>query len=726
MKSLANDLLKVAEGIFADYLLAYPIDAEEVGRDKKRLTLLVKERGLGVFTLDLPALDETLLRGLESSRLVLGCALSKKASPSTQVPRLFRGLWLRIFDVDGNLSEHVDPTAIAFLRQLCCIGKKIEVECSTKRRDDAIEEYFNVEKEIRRPSLNWEKDYLCKAEDLARISFDDYCGGSFSTGGCLEVIPDDRQPSSTRLLLRRLQRNADFFSEAIGKYDPYEFSNEIHRVSNGIGLRHGPGAVADQPQKGYKYDFPCWPAKLGRWFGYEQYGLGLPIRTGYQVVQPDLFGCSTRSSSTCGTTQLATVSPPLCYSREGPAHTLPFQLGENALYGSKSTFRDRSVVLSGHEAPARLLAVPKTAKSPRLIAAEPTAHQWCQQLTKRFLSDRLKGLFADNFICFENQGLSQELVSSASRVGHLATVDLSSASDRLSCAVVERVFRRNPSLLHALHAHRTRWLVTDKSISDTKQFLLLKKFASQGTAVTFPIQTIIFFLCAITASGFEAQSAEDFICNGRICNSIGRLRNKVRVYGDDIIIPSHGYDSLCELLHVLGLKVNLAKSFAKGKFRESCGMDCYDGYNVTPSKPKRISATGPQSRQAMIDCTNDLFKKGFWHAALVLESTLPRWVLANLPFLGRDCGGTGRFSYSGESFSHLRKRWNNDLHRYEIRTYSLKTSNPRTPINSPLAMIQYFTEAPDPSTNWKSGVAKRPKTRDGLRWEFPHYASVCN
>jgi hypothetical protein len=374
------------------------------------------------------------------------------------------------------------------------------------------------------------------------------------------------------------------------------------------------------------------------------------------------------------------------------------------------------------------MAVPKTAKGPRLIAAEPTAHQWCQQFIKRFLEERLIGLFDTNFVSFRNQELSRRLVSKASLDRSLATVDLSAASDRLTCWVIERAFRKNQTLLRALHATRTRWVKDTVLKGQHPNFFVPKKFATQGTAVTFPVQSIIFLIIALTASGFLAKHPEDFLCNKRICGPLGKLRNKVRVFGDDIIVPVRGYDDLCTLLHILGLKVNQDKSFVKGHFRESCGMDAFKGHNVTPVKTKRIDPTGPDSRQSLVDYANNLHQAGLWYAAEAAASILPEWIRKNLPVVGLEIGRESRISkksqgwasFLGSNLDHLRKRWNEKLHRYEYRSYGQLSKTKRMPTNSLSGVLQYITEVPGPFAKWEHGVPGRPKTSDGLRWRAPY------
>jgi hypothetical protein len=259
----------------------------------------------------------------------------------------------------------------------------------------------------------------------------------------------------------------------------------------GIGFKHGPGAVSERLKNWEKSQFPYWSDKLEVLFPFE-----------------------------------------LCGKSAG-------------------NDRDRPI---NHELASRLIWVPKTYKGPRLIAAEPASHQWCQQSILSFMNEQFKKHFKGFFIDLRDQSKSNDLVLSASRDRSLATVDLSDASDRLSCWTVERALRRNPSLLHHLHAARTR-LLSD-NISQEPSFLKLKKFASQGTATTFPVQSLVFLIIALTAS-----------VNGKITwTKLWKLRNQVRVFGDDIILPTPGYERLIRIMDLLGLKVNVAKSYAHGHF----------------------------------------------------------------------------------------------------------------------------------------------------------------
>lgn len=604
MKSQVDSILHVAEGLLLeDFLLAYPALKSKFAKDLGRLALCCRNRGLAFFTLDLPALESQLLTGLESGRLILEGPCSRKVSPKVRVPRLFSGLWLRIFDKNACLKEDADVNAILFLRQILCLGKKIAVDCSTERVKQSVEKYYDIEQQLRPPSRNWSA-MECDFGDEFRYQLDDvtlYRDQPMVDSDQVDFSPDTENAigkSGLRRLLGQVQQVADLVSESIGLFDPHFASAQCGLDPGTSIFRHGPGAVAERKWSWTeKSNFIFWPAKLERVFPYRWFG---------------------RVARSC--------------DRE----PVPLELA------------------------SLLTAVPKTAKGPRLIASEPAAHQYCQQGIARFLVHRLKEVFGTNFIDFRDQAKSGRLVLSASLDRKLCTVDLSDASDRLSCWTIERIFRRNPSLLRAMHATRTRGL--SDNVFESFKFLQLKKFATQGTALTFPVQSIVFWCIAIG------------VClDGDITwHNIWQLKDKVRIFGDDIIIPRYGYARLIRVMEALQLKVNEGKSFVRGHFRESCGVDGYKGYDVTPVKPTTFVAGSPADCQALIDTSNNLFMKGFWYASKRLVDAIPVFVQRNTRIVGLSQRGFSGFtSFSGSDESHLATRWNSRLHRNDVRVWGL-------------------------------------------------------
>lgn len=655
MKSQADCLLHVAESILLqDCSLAYPALKRGFIKDLDRLALYCRTRGLTLFTLDLPNLDSLLLSALETGRLSRSGALSHRVSSRVKVPRLFSGLWLRLFDNSAHLKEDADINAIFFLRQLCCLGKKIAVECSHDRIQASVGAYHDIERELRKPSLDWDGDELVSTETdsldflhLGEAALSPLVEGDlFSTG---HYVPDEKGNSDTKglcILLDKVQQVADFISGSFDIFDPIWYSYQMETRCNGIGFRHGPGAVAERLGNWEKSQFPNWPAKL-----------------------------------------------------EG---RFPFRF-----IGTTFSFQNDTIRPINHEVASRLIAVPKTAKGPRLIASEPTAHQFCQQGLRQFLVDQLKVVLGTSFVDFQDQHKSGAMVLQASLDRKLATVDLSDASDRLTCWTVERVFRNNISVLHALHAARTRYLRDD--ISKVPSFLKLKKFASQGTAVTFPIQSIVFLCVAIG------------VCIDGDVNrhNINRLRGQVRVFGDDIIIPKYGYERLCRVLDSLQLKVNRSKSFVNGHFRESCGVDGYKGYDVTPVKPKTLVADSPASCQAVVDTTNNLFNKGLWYASDSLRALLPVRLRRSVRIVGiNDAGFSGFTSYSGSYESHLVKRWNSSLHRYEVRVFRICGSSKKRSREGWPTLLEFFSNKHNHEhARIVSTYVDTRKARFGLSWE---------
>lgn len=645
MKSQVNVLLHTMRGLCKDVLAAYPA-LKGIDLDYKRIALYCRYRGLSFFTLDLPNLDSMLLHGLEIGRLELSGPLVRVVSRRTRVPRLFSGLWLRVFDRNACLKQDADPNAILFLRQLSVIGKRLEVECTEARRQDAIRRFHDVEQSLPAPSLRWcedkldvdRLDSLCLS-DIVYSSRDDdlFCHDENRT--------DQDRKSFDRHLLRRCQQVADLLSGSFPFFEPVRYSMDREREGEGIGFKHGPGAVAEQLKNWEKSQFPYWPHKLEEWFPYDV--------------------CASMPNDT----------------------------------------RDRPL---NHEVASRLHCVPKTAKGPRLIAAEPISHQWCQQIVWAWLRDQLKQTLWGKFVDFRRQDLSGDMVLQASLDRKLATVDLSDASDRLTCWTVERIFRRSPSLLSCLHAARTRYVRDD--ISYHKGFLNLKKFASQGTATTFPVQSIVFLIIAVASCISEGE-----VTLPRVARLVGR----VRVFGDDIIIPTHGYARLCRIMSLLSLKVNEAKSFSRGQFRESCGTDGYMGYDVTPVKPRYIVACGPEQTQGLLDSVGNLFKKGFWHASQALSETIdPRIIRGNRIVRVGHAGYPGLPSFVGSLDLHLSTRWNKDLQRYECKSWSVRHKTSKEPRNGYAPLIDFLSRAHSPdSSRDVSSYGRSREVRSNLRWE---------
>lgn len=408
--------------------------------------------------------------------------------------------------------------------------------------------------------------------------------------------------------------------------------------------KHGPGVVSNLRKGTSKYQFPEWPAKLDATFPHDLYA-----RTDFGYGQD--HDCS-------------------------------------------------SLSVSLNESPSRLISVPKTQKGPRLIAAEPVQHQWIQQLVRNQLEARISHTPISSSVCFRSQIPNQERAIRASIDGGSATIDLSSASDRLSCWTIERAFRSNLTVLNRLHACRTRWLAN--RIPDTRHFnMKLRKFAPMGSAVTFPVQTIVYASVAVAAvlisQGKRVSTA-----------SIRGASHLVQVFGDDMVVPTPALGVTVRLLEYLGLKVNNEKTFGSGYFRESCGVDAFKGFRVDPPYLLDSRTDVPtDALPTLIEVSNNFYKKGYWHVASWLM-TLPNKISKLIPIVGSDSGTLGFCSYQGADLSHLKTRWNDKLHRDEVRIFTPVSTVEKLPTPGSYRLFQWFIEKPLPETRWVSGTNGRP------------------
>lgn len=201
----------------------------------------------------------------------------------------------------------------------------------------------------------------------------------------------------------------------------------------------------------------------------------------------------------------------------------------------------------------RVTFVPKTATTERAIAIEPLLNIYAQLGIGRMIRKRLR-CFAD--IDLDDQGINQSLAKEGSLRGFLATIDLSSASDTVAREVVRALLPE--SWYGALDLCRSKIGEIDGAP------FVYEKFSSMGNGFTFELESLIFWALAKSAC------------------VISGTPEMVSVYGDDIIVPVDAFDTLEEILTFFGFSINTRKSFREGPFRESCGKDYYDGYDVRP------------------------------------------------------------------------------------------------------------------------------------------------
>jgi hypothetical protein len=295
----------------------------------------------------------------------------------------------------------------------------------------------------------------------------------------------------------------------------------------------------------------------------------------------------------------------------------------------------------GDETPVKVVCVPKTLKTPRIIAQEPTAMMYMQQGLLREIEGAVaRSTIAKRFISWQSQIPNQDLARKGSIDGSLATLDLSEASDRVSNQHVRLLLHRFPNLFEAVDATRSR-----KADVRGHGVLRLAKFASMGSALTFPIEAMVFATIVFLAIEKELNRPLTW-------KTIKSFHGKVRIYGDDIIVPVEYVDPVITLLEAFGLKVNVHKSFWTGKFRESCGKEYYDGHDVSVCRVRRLFPVHRRDAlemSSLVSLRNQCYLSGRWKSARHLDSVIERLipfpiVESTSPVLGR----TSFLPYQGE------------------------------------------------------------------------------
>lgn len=402
-------------------------------------------------------------------------------------------------------------------------------------------------------------------------------------------------------------------------YREYLFSvadilrNEIVRgySRNDFNPRHGSGATSEKLSHNERRDFACWPIRYEPYFSASHYaypnaGWYFEMHGEYKRVQ---------------------------LLREAEVH------------------------------PSRMSLVPKTLESPRIIAIEPSYAVFCQQGLRNWFQDKLENHpLTRNSIRFSDQSYNQRLAELASRIPYLATIDLSEASDRLSLELVKFLLGPNTFFCKSALACRS-----DKCQLPNGDIITLRKFATAGNSITFPVEAYCFYAIAVAA----------ILCRlgKRVTpHSIMDVSRTIAVYGDDIIVPSEHFSAVGNLLESFGLKVNEKKSFCNSLFRESCGADFYDGVDVKPVylRINPLSLCHRLSDEEVVSITsssNQFYMKGLWSVTKSLRAKVSAKYRSEIPIRSSEVSGIVFRSVNYSSYN----AWDKERNCFRSRCTSVRS-----------------------------------------------------
>lgn len=401
--------------------------------------------------------------------------------------------------------------------------------------------------------------------------------------------------------------------------------------------RHGPGATADQRTGNGKYVWHKWYDRLEPYFPFvgRAYPLGIPA-----VIN----------------------EKPFRWIAENPKE-----------------FHIVSIVPEYDEQPVKVVQVPKTLKAPRIIAIEPCCMQYAQQGIRDWLYAKIESYWLSRgHVNFRDQSVNQRLAITSSIDGQLATIDLSDASDRVPHDLALSMFRTCPELADAVEACRSRSAL----LPDGRLVSPLRKFASMGSALCFPVEAMYFYTLCIMAS-------LDSMGLSYTPRNIFDVSRNVYVYGDDIIVPSANADVVIDYLQKYNCKVNSNKSFWTGKFRESCGVDAYEGMEVTPTYIRQLRPDNKQQADRIVSwvaTANLFYRKGYWNTTSLMFKIIED-LIGDLPYVTETSAALGRISFLGYQSV---ERWNDNLQRFEIRAFVPRPVYRTDPLEGYGALTKYF------------------------------------
>jgi len=391
--------------------------------------------------------------------------------------------------------------------------------------------------------------------------------------------------------------------------------------------KHGPGAVADRLSSNAKWNLRTWTARLQEVFPSEE----------FLVPNPSFW---------------------------------------------EEKAKELDILEPGAELPVRVISVPKTLKTPRIIALEPAAMQYAQQSVLRSILSAVKeDGFLSSVIGFDDQEPNRVLARRGSLLGDLATLDMSEASDRVSNQHVRYLLEDYPHLHAAVQASRSR-----KADVPGHGVQRLSKFASMGSALCFPMEAMVFL--TLIFLGIERELSAPLSHE----TAVSRFREQVRVFGDDLIVPREHVLSVVDELHNFGYVVNVSKSFWSGRFRESCGRQYYDGVDITSIKVRQVLPTRRQDASGVIAAAslrNQLYWAGIWSGARWLDNYLGK-ILRFWPNVAPTSPLLGRESVLGYQFQTLDPYTHSPL----TKGYYVRAESPKDPLSESGALLKCLLRKP--------------------------------
>lgn len=598
MKSHAKDFFELASACYKDAVALCPVDVFDE-RDLKTIEARLAKEGISFLTITLPDFSKDFEKSLELGQVTP--TLFRSFKKSGAIPAFLRGMLCHIFcPKTGRIKDvEIDQISESASDVNTSVGGTGVSRCACRPLNRGFQRTRSISEAHTRCA--YDCDFVRAVRRIcrffAKLVLD--CTPKRVTAAFENFVKTEQEVSEFRL-------KEDVEDDLESKFkitSHFLWGPPLSTISLGrLRFSHGPGATVERLSPNEKYRWTVWPDHFEPYF---------PFYDSAYVV--------------------------------------------NAAFedeGEKVRFISHQEVQ-----PARVVDVPKTLRSPRLIAIEPVHNQYAQQGLRNAIYDALE---ADSrlagHIQFRDQSINQSIALESSRSRSFSTIDLKDASDRVPRSLALTMFDFHPDLRDAILACTSNTAqLPDGSVMD------LKKFASMGNALCFPVEAMYFFtICTIALlESLKLQLTRD---------NVRKVVSSIYVYGDDIAVPVNATGKVIEYLELYGCRVNTAKSFVHGHFRESCGCDAYRGEDVTPVYLRRVKPRSLRDASEIVSwvaTANSLYLKGMWNTARVMFRSVEK-ILGALPRVPIDSDALGRHTFQD---ARTLQRWNKDLQRFEVKAW---------------------------------------------------------
>jgi len=263
----------------------------------------------------------------------------------------------------------------------------------------------------------------------------------------------------------------------------------------------------------------------------------------------------------------------------------PFAKLLRALTPSLASYDSKQKIGVKRVSGSKMTTVPKDKDKRRTICCEPSGNMALQLGCAVLIEKALQHIGLD---ISRQPSYNSFLARVGSTNGDLATLDLKSASDMITPRLIELLWPRSwyTFFMCCRSDYTSVQFKGEVGNLISNQIVKLNMMSTMGNGFTFPMMTLT--IAALLYAVNEQHKSQPFSTKIRKDLDVEETF-LYAVFGDDVIVKTIYFDSVCSILHRAGLIVNVEKSFHTGFFRESCGGDYYHGQNVTPFYVKSLT-----------------------------------------------------------------------------------------------------------------------------------------